>query len=539
MTDLDLGGPGTRGKARAWAALVAAAAVVPFAISGTFGFVWDDWLLLVENPYVTGGTPWRDLFTHDLWAFAPGNMVSHAFYRPIPLLLWRTLFAIFGNDPLPFHLTNVVLHAATAVLLFLVARSLVDTAAAVVGACVFAAYPLCVEVVTWVAGGIDLLVGAFLLGAVLGFLRFWRSGRAAWLAAGAGALVLALLSKEVAFALVPFVVLVVALHGPRDRRAWLIAGVVVASSTAVWLVRARFVAELLPGQLAAGKLLTLPVLLARYLVAMVVPWPHVLHSTMAPVTGAGDWRLLVALAGLGAGAWLMHRAGAGPRTLPATLVLWLLLTLAPACVGASPSTLYAERYTYVPGMAAAVLLAMLVLTAFRRIELAGPRRTVALACLVAACAAVSIARALTWRDDETLYRAMMAQDERDPYPLFSLGMRLVSSGRAPEARPLFERAVVLDPRHGATLNALGNFALMDGRLSTAADYYRRAVEAQPANLDALYGLGHALALGGRCDEARRIHATLWTGSDAASRAMQGKIRAIGDPLQLALIQGCR
>ena len=74
MTDLDLGGPGTRGKARAWAALVAAAAVVPFAISGTFGFVWDDWLLLVENPYVTGGTPWRDLFTHDLWAFAPGNM---------------------------------------------------------------------------------------------------------------------------------------------------------------------------------------------------------------------------------------------------------------------------------------------------------------------------------------------------------------------------------------------------------------------------------------------------------------------------------
>jgi hypothetical protein len=513
-------------------------AVAPFAISATFGFVWDDRLQLIENPFVTGVTSWGDLFTHDVWAFAPGPMVSHAFYRPIPLAMWKALFAIFGYDPLPFHVANLVLHATAAVLVFLVARSLVDEASAAFGASLFAVHPLRVESVTWVSGAMDLLVGAFLLGSALAFLRFWRSGRSAWLAAGTVALVLALLSKEVAFAAAPFAILVVALHRPRERRAWLVAGVIAASVAAVALVRARFVTELVPGSLEAGKLLTVPVLLARYLAAMGAPWPHVLHSTMAPVAGLGDWRLLAAAAGLAAGAWLLHRGGVGPRTVAAALLLWIVLTLAPACVGASPSTLYAERYTYVPGMAAALLLAMLLVAGARRVGLTGRSRTVAVAGVVLACGVVSLARAATWRDEDTLFRAMIAQDERDPFPCFGLGLRLVSTGRVTESRALFERAVELDPRHSAALNALGNFALLDGRLSASADYYRRAVEAQPANLDALYGLGNALARSGRCEEARQIHARLWTGRDAESGAMQGKIRAIGDPLQGALLR-CR
>jgi tetratricopeptide (TPR) repeat protein len=260
---------------------------------------------------------------------------------------------------------------------------------------------------------------------------------------------------------------------------------------------------------------------------------------MTPVRGLGDGRLLVALAGLAAAAWSLRRAGVGLRTATAALLLWIALTLAPALVGASPVTLYAERYTYVPGMAAALLLGWMLVAGVRRLGLRGSLRSAALAGGVLACGAVSLARAEPWRDDEALYRAMIAQDAGDAYALNGLGLHLVTTGRAPQARPLFERVVALDPGYSAALNALGNFALMEGRLTASADYYRRALEAQPANLDARFGLGSALVRSGHCDEARRIHGELWAGSDAVSRAMQAKIRAIGDPLQGALLRYCR
>ncbi len=74
-----------------------------------------------------------------------------------------------------YHLTNVLLHAATAVLLFLVLRSMTGRLwPSALAAALFAVHPLRVESVAWVTERKDLLSGLFFmltLGAYVGYVR--------------------------------------------------------------------------------------------------------------------------------------------------------------------------------------------------------------------------------------------------------------------------------------------------------------------------------------------------------------------------------
>ena len=82
------------------------------------------------------------------------------------------------------HLTNVLLHAATAILLFLVLwRMTGDLWPSAFVAAVFAVHPLRVESVAWVAERKDVLSGLFFmltLGAYVGYVRRPSRWRAIW-----------------------------------------------------------------------------------------------------------------------------------------------------------------------------------------------------------------------------------------------------------------------------------------------------------------------------------------------------------------------
>lgn len=76
-------------------------------------------------------------------------------------------------DPLVFHVTNVLLHAACVLLVYAVLRLLVaDRIAAVLGALLFAWHPLQVESVAWVSETRGTLAGIFSLWSIYEYLRF-------------------------------------------------------------------------------------------------------------------------------------------------------------------------------------------------------------------------------------------------------------------------------------------------------------------------------------------------------------------------------
>jgi len=181
---------------------------------------WDDDMNLTENPRYRGLSP-----AHLRWMF--GTMHG-GHYQPLSWMSLALDYLLWGLNPAGYHLTNLVLHAANAVLVYLCIVALLRRggaasthlhAAALAGALFFALHPLRVESVAWATARRDVLSAFFFLLAVLTYLRMTqaRGHGAAWLALSVLCFVLSLLSKAWGVAL-PVVLLLLDFH-PLDRLA--------------------------------------------------------------------------------------------------------------------------------------------------------------------------------------------------------------------------------------------------------------------------------------------------------------------------------
>jgi tetratricopeptide (TPR) repeat protein len=168
--------------------------------------LWDDPSYVTDNPVI------QKLDAHTLRSlFDPTTHTLHA-WTPTTLLTYAVELRAAGPDPRVFHGTNLLLHAANALLVgLLLERIGLGRVGAAVGASLFAAHPLHVESVAWVSGRKDLLAAGLALGSILVYLRRTTGGRwasVALFAMGLGA--------KASAAVVPLLLL--ALHGIRRER---------------------------------------------------------------------------------------------------------------------------------------------------------------------------------------------------------------------------------------------------------------------------------------------------------------------------------
>ena len=160
---------------------------------------YDDQQYVTENPQVQAG-----LSTDGgRWAFGfhAGN------WHPLAWLSHMLDCQIYGLNPAGHHFTSLLLHAANAVLLFLVLRRLTGATwrSAIVTA-LFAWHPLHVESVAWIAERKDVLCAFFGLLTLYAYAVSCRSPSKKSYAITLGCFVLALMAKPMAVTL-PFVLL--------------------------------------------------------------------------------------------------------------------------------------------------------------------------------------------------------------------------------------------------------------------------------------------------------------------------------------------
>ncbi len=124
------------------------------------GFIWDDDAHVTTNPYVIGQLRLREIWTTSEW-------------RPFVLVIaaFRFEHAVWGLAPLPYHLVNVLEHAACGVLLWRVLRRL-RVPGAWLGAALWALHPLQVESVAWVSEMKNTQSGIFYLLTILFYVRW-------------------------------------------------------------------------------------------------------------------------------------------------------------------------------------------------------------------------------------------------------------------------------------------------------------------------------------------------------------------------------
>ena len=501
-------------------ALVALTVVVFLPILGHAWLNYDDDLYITANPDLARGLSWDGV----TWAF---STFQGANWFPLTWLSWLLDFELWGLSAPAFHATNLALHTADTLLLFLALTRLSGSAGrSAFVAAVFAVHPLHVEAVAWAAVRKDPLAALFFV------LALWVWGRAGARPRSARDLIsvsvllaLGLMAKPVLVTL-PAVLLLLdewplrrlrrddapeRWDPGRVRRALVekipLVGVVSMIGAVALLAQQR------GGTVAALQQLPLPARAGNALVSYLsylrqAFWPSDL-AVFYPHPGealpawkvAGAAALLVALT---AGALGQLRR----RPYLAVGWLWYLGMLVPMIglvqVG---SQARADRYTYLPLIGIAICVAWGVPDLLRAWKIRDRAVAALGAVAVVALAIVASLQVGHWRDSRTLFEHALRVTTRNHIAHAHLGSALQEEGEARQTVAHFRKALAIEPRFARAANNLAWIlathpepSLRDPR--TAVRLARRASEdSEPPDASILDTLAAALAADARFDAA--------------------------------------
>ncbi|HEY2388250.1 MAG TPA: tetratricopeptide repeat protein [Candidatus Binatia bacterium] len=499
------------------AALLVVATTIAFAPILRNDFInFDDPLYVTKNPLVQRGLTVESL-RDALTTSVAGN------WHPLTVLSHLLDWQLYGMAAGGHHLTSLVLHAASTVLLFLFLAETTGAlgASAIVAAC-FGVHPLHVESVAWVAERKDVLSTLFFLLTIGTYARYtarpgiWRYG-AILLCFALG------LAAKPTLVTLPFVLLLLDVWPLRRVPAFAppdVAGT--AGPTTAW----RLVVEKLPlfALSAADSAITvafqarsgaveslgafpLAMRLANALTSAIdylgqTVWPARLAcfypypARIPPSHVAGAALLLLAITGL---------ALRGVRRAPYLLVgwLWYLGTLVPmiGIVQVGHQSM-ADRYTYVPliGIFIAAVFGGRALVA--RLGVRPRLVAAAVAAALVACMAATWAQAARWRTSITLFTHALAVTTDNYMAHEKLAEALDADGRHAEALEHFRETIRLTPTFAEAHVAFAD-ALLDAHDEQGAiEHYGEAVRLKPDDATAHAKLGNALWHAGNAEGAR-------------------------------------
>ncbi len=186
-------------RRRTWAgiALIIAASVTVYWPSLCGGFIWDDEPYLSQNPMIKAADGlYRYWFTTEPTDYYP-------FSNTTLWIEWR----LWGANPTGYHVTNLLLHIASVLLIWQLLRKL-SVPGAFLAALLFAVHPVNVESVAWICQRKGLLALVLSLLSILWYLRDVRRFDI-WYWLSLTAFLLAMLSKG-SVAVLPIVLLLIA-----------------------------------------------------------------------------------------------------------------------------------------------------------------------------------------------------------------------------------------------------------------------------------------------------------------------------------------
>jgi Tfp pilus assembly protein PilF len=426
-------------------AVVALVSIALYLPTTRYDFVWDDTMLITNNSSLVHARP-AEILMRGFWAGSPEQMREPAasYYRPlVTMSFWLNLNGSLA-DPWWFHRVNVMLYALAVVAVTLALWELLHSGAwTLLGGLLFAAHSSHVESVAFVSGRTDIMLTLFIGIAAFALLRSMRKHNRWWWLVVLPAFGCALLSKETAVLFPLLVALAPPLVGAKyDRRYWLLVLATVAVVAGYFLLRTVAVPAAVPieGRASfASRLAAVANTFGLYMRMFVWPFAH--HAWYEaggkPVVAMPN---IIATMIFSAATVLF----AVRRRFLTTLwgCAWAVFFLLPVTV-ATIGPLAAERLLFLPsaGLVIVVVTALARLPQFR----VRTRGVVAVGCgvVVVLLGADTIARTRIWRNNETLFTAMVREAPTAPSAYCALG-DAVAERQPDSALALYEHALRLD-----------------------------------------------------------------------------------------------
>lgn len=446
-------------------AVLTAAVFFPAVFGGYVAF--DDPSYVAENPHVLSGLSLENL----RWALAEHN----GFRSPLLWISYMLDSTLLAPEPWAFHLTNGLLHAGSAGLLFLLlVRMTAKPGLSLVAAALWALHPLRVESVAWITERKDVLSGLFFFLALHAYVSFARSRRRQAYLLLVLCMTAGLMVKPILVTL-PVLLLLLDVWPLRifsndwkkritEKIPLFLCALVFAATG--WLAHRGAISTLETFSLSdrmASAVFNVSFYAGKTL------WPFELatpYPMTVPSTAQTLWTALL-LGGI------TGVAAAARRRAPWLFTGWFWFGIALAPVSGLiqiGNTTTADRFTYLPavGLTAALVWSVAALRPL-------PFKKELAAVLTAGLILLTVRQIGFWRNSDTLFQRALAVTGENPVAEAIYGGWLTEQDRLDEAGPHLLHAAESFPSYSPAINNLGLWFFERGNVQRALRCFEAAV----------------------------------------------------------------
>jgi len=476
------------------------------------GFIWDDDDHLTRNPCIVGPLGFSAIWT-----------TSRAVYYPLVLTSFWVQHAVWGLNPLPYHVVDVALHALCALLLWRVLRRL-NVAGAWLGAAIWALHPVQVESAAWITEQKNTQSGCFYLLAILFFLGWRRADQAPNAAQLSGfhrsrnyggallCATLAILSKSSTVMLPVVLGLCWWWMDGRWRWRnvfWLAPFLMVSGAASAWTVWEQKYANHALGMEWSQSWPQRAVIAGKdiWFYLWKLAWPHPL-TFIYPVWNTDASHLpaylplVIAVCALGV-LWIGRD---GPLRPVLFAYAYFLVSLFPVL---SLFNVYFFRYSfvgdhfqYLASMGPLALAGAAIASAAKAANAEkGLVYPVAAGAVLIVLGMLTYVQCGVYYNLETLWRCTLADNPNAWIAHFNLADIMVKQGRLDDAVAEYRADLQILPSSEEGIGNLANVLLLQGHTDDAITEYGKLLEIDPDSAEGNGDLSTALLSEGRVDEA--------------------------------------
>lgn len=540
------------------AVLIIIAGLAVYANTINSPFIFDDYPYLVHNPVIRKLASFSDN-SRILDLGINADVKHNIILRPVTYLTFAQNYALHGLDVRGYHVTNLIIHCANALVFYLLVTLLLRTDVItertrefrpganscllpLFCAMLFVSHPLQTQAVTYIIQRFTSLAALFCLGSLVlyiyGRLSTNSPTRYACYVLSFIAAILAMKTKENAFTFPLVIVLCefIFFTASYKKRIVLLSPFLLTMAVvplklmelsslgkptdtetivdSIHLVNFRAVSSL-------DYLMTQFGVIATYLRLLVLPinqnfdYDYPLQKNLLSSDVLLPLTLLLLI--IAAGTYALKRSKHCDSTdkslyrLAGFGCFWFFITLAVESSIIPIDDLIFEHRVYLPSAGFFMSGVSGVTVAYRRLRgrtIYNSRPAIVTACLVIIClSAASIARNRVWNNRIGFWSDAASKSPNKSRVHRQLGQALFDSGRKTAGTEEFRAAVRLSPRNVHSRVILGKALLVQGRFDEAAEELLTAVRLDPSNSVARVVLGEIYEEMGRLKDAKEAYLT--------------------------------
>ena len=533
----EAGDKGIKRTDRKWYILLAAVlalSVFSYANSLQNEFVFDDILVIVENPGIRGVEKLPRLLGMEtgMLSYRPMRMVSYALDYTLNEKLWHYIGNYSGPEkglnPLGYHISNIVFHILTSLLVFLIVFRLAKNfRVALFATAIFALHPVHTDSVTYLSGRRDILCTLFYLAGFYSFIRYRQSRKLTLIIATFIFYIFSLGSKEMGVTLPAIFFCHDLIQNLSIKRETIdrtyFKELFTASKKSI--IQSRYLYSLLFLGAVSFSYFKVFVKSPSYQTAFYGDslfitfltvsriFVHYLKLLIFPINLNGDYSLnafplstslfepssfLSILLLMGVAylvLWLLGR-----NKLMAFGVIWFFVALLPVSHIFPHHELMAEHYLYLPSVGFCLVTALLFENFFKEGKYVIPLSTCFMIIVILFSVRI-VDRNRDWRDRLTFWEKTLKTAPQCARAYVNLSEIYVDAGKINEALESAKKALTIRPNHIEGRNNLGTIYARQGLFDEAIAEFKRALVLRPRYAKAHLNLGLSYFNTGEKDKA--------------------------------------